>query len=245
MRINNKILSIPPYISTSWKNIASLYVTEREGKNILMIVLFQGSCIEIPDLEQPIIEAIFAAHAKFSEQEPSASKPRAPQRGPLPQNSLSTNTDAPFNMAPQFRIDIRGIEGLGSILQHNPEHAASPNLPQDILMKITSLSKVMGIDDPSVFPKGEPHCNCMHCQIAKALHGEMPETLALESQLEEVVTEEDLKFRLWDIKQTAEKLYVVSNPLDAKEYYNVYLGDSVGCTCGSKNCEHIRAVLNS
>jgi hypothetical protein len=79
----------------------------------------------------------------------------------------------------------------------------------------------------------------MHCQIAKALHGELPE------EQEEEVTDEDLKFRLWDIDQTGDKLYVVTNPLDSKEYYNVFLGDPIGCTCGEKNCEHIRAVLNS
>ena len=40
-------------------------------------------------------------------------------------------------------------------------------------------------------------------------------------------------------------LIVVTNPLDANEHYNVFLGDPIGCTCGQKNCEHIRAVLNS
>jgi hypothetical protein len=48
MRINNKILSIPPYISTSWKNIASLYLDVKDAENILVIVLAQGTSIEIP-----------------------------------------------------------------------------------------------------------------------------------------------------------------------------------------------------
>lgn len=236
MRINHKILSIPPYISTSWKNIASLYVTPLDSNNILTVILNQGTTIDIPDLEMPVIEEIFAAHAKFCEQEQPA--PKAPQRGPLPQNSPSSLGDNLMGLGP-VRIGIGGMDGLGSILQHNPDQAGAPDLPKEVLNKITSLSKAMGIDDPNIFPKGEPHCNCMHCQIAKALHGELPEEQEIE------VTDEDLKFRLWDIDQTGDKLYVVTNPLDSKEYYNVFLGDPIGCTCGEKNCEHIRAVLNS
>jgi PhoH-like ATPase len=50
---------------------------------------------------------------------------------------------------------------------------------------------------------------------------------------------------IWGIEQTAEQLYKVTNPLDANEQYNVFLGTPLGCTCGLKNCEHIRAVLNT
>jgi hypothetical protein len=69
----------------------------------------------------------------------------------------------------------------------------------------------------------------------------------MEAPLEEIeeVSDEDLKFRDWEIKQTAEQLYTVTNPLDANEHYNVFLGSPLGCTCGDKNCEHIRAVLTS
>ena len=63
--------------------------------------------------------------------------------------------------------------------------------------------------------------------------------------VEEEITEDDLKFRNWDIRQTADKLYAVTNPLDENEHYSVFLGTPLGCTCGEKNCEHIRAVLNS
>ncbi len=87
------------------------------------------------------------------------------------------------------------------------------------------------------FPKPEPHCNCPHCQIARAMHG-------IEKQeLEEPVSDEDLKFRDWEIKQTGEKLYSVTNPIDPSEQYTVFLGEPVGCTCGHSHCEHIKSVL--
>ena len=35
------------------------------------------------------------------------------------------------------------------------------------------------------------------------------------------------------------------DPLDPNEHYNVFLGTPLGCTCGEKDCEHIRAVLST
>ncbi|HEY5259597.1 MAG TPA: hypothetical protein VIJ46_03040, partial [Rhabdochlamydiaceae bacterium] len=97
------------------------------------------------------------------------------------------------------------------------------------------------IEDTSLLPNPEPNCNCMHCQVAKAFHQEVGPTI----DIDEEVSSDDLKFRTWDINQTTDKLYLVTNPLDAKEQYNVFLGDPMGCTCGDNHCEHIRAVLSS
>ena len=59
------------------------------------------------------------------------------------------------------------------------------------------------------------------------------------------ITPEELQFKDWEIAQKDGKLYHVINPLDKNEYYDVFLGDPIGCTCGNKNCEHIRAVLST
>ena len=60
-----------------------------------------------------------------------------------------------------------GIEGgnMGNLLQHNSEASDSPDLPKEVLEKMASLSKVIGFENPDNFPKAEPRCNCMHCQI--------------------------------------------------------------------------------
>ena len=63
--------------------------------------------------------------------------------------------------------------------------------------------------------------------------------------IEEEVSAADLTFRSWDIKQEADQLYTVTNPLNAKEHYSVFLGEPLGCTCGFKNCDHIQAVLRT
>ena len=85
----------------------------------------------------------------------------------------------------------------------------------EMLNKIGAIAKAVGIDDAAILPKAEPHCNCMHCQIARAIHSSISgeEDSRLQQQQEEEVTSEDLKFRLWDINQTADNLYIVSNPL--------------------------------
>ena len=222
-KITSELLSIPPYISTSWSNIVSLHVKEN---HVLEISLQSGGMIEIPNLDATTIFEIFSMHAKHLEQK----------------NPLSNQSN--MKVAP-LRIGIEGMDNLGSALQHNPQQAGMPDLPIEILSKISMIAKTVGVEDPNILPKAEPHCNCMHCQIARAIQNGTSEELVKEDTAEEIVSEEDLKFRIWDVAQTSELLYKVTNPLDQDEQYQVFLGEPVGCNCGQKNCEHIRAVLTS
>lgn len=227
MHITPQILSIPPYISTTWKNISSLHAIPEGTGFKLIIMLASRMRVVIPQMGKASIDAIFAAHALYgSETTPFPSEGTKLPGVPLVLPSSGT----------------AGLELLNAAAQHNPAQANAPELPKEILEKIASIAKVLGIDDPSHLPKAEPHCNCPYCQIARAFHGEQAPHAAKE---EEIVLEEDLKFRNWDIRQSADQLYLVSNPLDENEHYSVFLGDPLGCTCGMKNCEHIRAVLNT
>lgn len=235
MRINPKILSIPPYISTTWKNVSSLHVEARHSSLVLVIILQSGTRIEIPGMDPGIIKAIFAAHAGFIELESNT--------GARP-SKIGASHDAVFSFGTSIKPDfLSAFENFGPLLQHNPDRSDDPDLPLELLEKISGLSRTLGLRDPALIPEPEQHCNCMHCQIAKALrHGLVEDQKEAE---EEIVTDEDLKFRTWDILKTGDKLYSVSNPLDTHEQYSVYLGEPVGCTCGGPHCEHIRAVLNS
>lgn len=248
MKINQKILSIPPYISTTWKNIGSLHVENPHGTALLIITLLSGTKITIPGLHPNAVEEIFNTHAKILEQE---EKPNPAKSFSAPPLNLVSSQEQIIS----FGFPLKGPQpsfemgDFGSLLQHNPELAESPDMPQELISKIIYLSKTIGIEDITAIPKAEPDCNCTHCQIARALHkGLTPcEETALEesTQEEEIVSDEDLKFKTWEISQTGEKLFLVANPLDDKEHYSVYLGEPVGCTCGEKHCEHIRAVLSS
>ncbi len=240
-KINQKILSIPPYISTSWKNINTLHMKEIEGRPVLVIALHNGTSIEIPGLEQGLIEEIFEAHSKYVEQET-----REPQVESLKTFEPSKESDPSFSFGIPFQMSGgNGSLNPTSFLEHNPSQSDAPEMPPEVIQKITSITKALGMDMEQMnIPKAEPHCNCPYCQIARAVQTDDTANMT-EELVEEEVSEEDLRFRDWDIKQEDDKLYIVSNPLNTEEHYQVYLGNPVGCTCGKKNCEHVRTVLNS
>ena len=114
MKINQKILSIPPYISTAWKNIASLHVEATEDEQMLLVItLLNGTNIEIPQLDMSIIEAIFAAHAKFMEQD-GGFDPRT--RKALTNNNTSEAQIVSFGFP--MRLGAEGTDKLGGVVQH-------------------------------------------------------------------------------------------------------------------------------
>lgn len=233
MNINKKILSLPPYISTSWSNIKTLRM---EG-TILNVDLSNGETIRIPDLSPELIETVFNGHAIFADQHTDA----MPVRATPPPQSLFGNEDM------TFRFGFAGLDGMGTALQHNPSQMNGPDIPPEVLEKIAAIAKVIAPADPDALPKPEPHCNCMHCQISRAISKELSENPQpqTEPEIEEEICEEDLAFCQWEIKSTGDDLYAVTNRLDPQEKYSVYLGHPVGCTCGHENCEHIIAVLRN
>ena len=234
-KINRKILSIPPYVSTSWKNINTLYVKKIDEKSVLVIVLHNGTVIDIPGLSCELIEQVFTAHTNYVEQE---SKELQVKPKKDPKNTVSFGI--PFQMSGGESMD-----NMSSFLQHNPKQSNTSEMPPEMIQKITSITKALGMDMKQIdIPQAEPHCNCPYCQIARAIQPGNDQSKK-EREEEEEVTEDDLRFRDWDIKQEGDKLYIVTNPLNKEEHYQVFLGTPVGCTCGQKNCEHIRTVLNS
>lgn len=232
MKINSRILSIPPYISTAWKNVLSLQVENRNAILILIVSLINGNHIEIPGMDVGIIKAAFAAHAGYIELESSDQQPKS-----LPIEQV-------FTMGLPIKSLLSGtLDNPGQLLQHNAEQSDTPDLPPELLQKIAALAKTLGFKDTNLVPQAEPHCNCTHCQISRAMHSGADQHSSAEE--EEIISDEDLKFRTWDIAKTGDKLYSVTNPFEPEEHYNVFLGEPVGCTCGNPHCEHIRAVLNS
>jgi hypothetical protein len=206
MKITPTVLSLPPYLSTTWSNIASL----RVDQTLLVVTLQNGVEIEVPELDQDHIDAVFEAHTRYG---------GANDSGIL----LGLGT---------------GANPLLSFTQHNPEQTDSPPLSPELLRKISEMAQSLGLDATAPLSFPEPDCNCPYCQVTRSLVG----GAAAE---EDPVDDQELHFRDWDIAQKGDKLYLLTNPLDQNEHYNVFLGDPLGCTCGQKNCEHIRAVLNT
>ena len=116
---------------------------------------------------------------------------------------------------------LPNLDILPPVMQHNPEEANAPNLPHEILEKVTMITQTLGIENPSLLPSPESNCNCLHCQIAKAMQMGLP--LKEESEEEEIVTDADLSFRSWDVEQTGDNLFTITNPIDSAEQYSVFL----------------------
>ncbi|MCY3975114.1 MAG: hypothetical protein OXF02_06210 [Simkaniaceae bacterium] len=244
--ISQKVLNLPPYVSTSWRNVSTLHMKETDGKKILAVLLRSGSVIEVPasDLKEETIRDIFKAHGQFLATSEEGTKTGSdPFKSPGADKGAGKTKESLFS----FSTGNSPVDYFEAMLQHNPEQKDAPDLPKELLEKVASVSRIMGTDATAMnMPKPEPHCNCIYCQIARAVHGiDKKEAHPVATEEEEIVSDADLTFREWDIEQKDDRLYEVTNPIDRSEHYRVFLGDPVGCTCGSKDCEHIRAVLNS
>lgn len=235
MKVTKEMLSIPPYISTHWDSVATLSADMSAGPH-LIVTLLDDSQIRVPLAEEDITK-VFTAHQAYLEHQST---------GDLTMNPFDRFMD--LNDGPMvglpFRFGDRGFEGMGPGFAHDPSQAQNPDLPPEILEKIAKISEVLGTDKTTALPKPHTGCNCFHCQVARAIGGP-----AEEEDLEEEVGDDELTFRTWDIEQSGEALYTVTNPSpDSNEQFQVFLGkpgQAPGCTCGDKDCEHIIAVLKS
>ncbi len=250
-RITEKILCLPPHLSTTWEQVAALRTEESGSLDAMTLVihLTDGGCIKIPDLDSSVLDIIFSCHVDHLE-----------KRGKSPKENKVQNTQAAFfqnafGLSPEqlSQLSIRlgpsgiggiagGIEGMESAMSHDPTKTDTPQLPKEMLEKISQIAKILTGGELNNFPKPEPHCNCVHCQLSRAIHcGDVAPEKNLQ---DEFVSDDDLKFRDWEIMQTGDRLYRVTHPLLSVKY-DVYLGDPIGCTCGEAHCDHIKAVLFS
>jgi len=244
MKINQNIFSFPPYISTSWNNIAALHVKEKT----LTINLIDGETVEIPNLKSDILELIFDTHAKHLEEDAKQETSGNHAFGVFP---FQQDQEGGQEIGIPFKFGIGTMDAWGAALQHNPSQAGMPNLPEEVLVKVRSIAKIIAPDDAQAMPKPEPHCNCMHCQVARAINQGLglndmyqKEEPQLETA-ESAPTKEELFLQEWDIQQAGDKLYTVIHKDDQNKEYRVYLGDPMGCTCGEQGCKHLIAVLKS
>lgn len=263
MKINEKMLSIPPYISTSWSGISAIHT---KG-NTLLINLVEGDTISIPDLKPEIIDLIFKVHARYLEQWGEGGEAfsflQQQNSEELPEKGQSFRQE---EIGIPFKIGFGAFDNMGMAMQHNPEQSQMPDLPKDVLNKISSIARIVAPpDEAAAIPKAEPHCNCIYCQIARAIEDGMNNSIDISASgsvagkgfkgqthstsekvlLEEEVKDEELQFQQWEIIKDGEKLYTVINRLDKNEKYSVFLGNPVGCTCGKNGCEHLLAILRS
>lgn len=230
MQNNDTFFSFPPYLSTAWENVSAINLN---GEGKLVFHLLSGESITLPLLPSDVIEKIYMRHAAYLQRQ-VLKEPLQKKERPFP--FAQGDGDTPIRFA------FGTPDGMTAVMQHNPAQSQANNLPEEMLSKIAEVSKILTPNDPKDLPKPEPHCNCYFCQIARAIQINVSKVELIE---EEVISDSDLQFQQWKITQTGDKLYSVSNKLDERENYSVYLGHPVGCTCGKQGCEHILVVLKS
>ena len=241
VKINDQLICIPPFISARWSQIAFIESQEGENKDqgTLRLHLIDGKIISIPNLDQSIIDIAFQEHLLYLETSQSGKEDSRDDDklgvGVLMNVLQQITKGNDIQVLPKNLISplFSGTNPIEAILQHTPEHKDHPDAPTDVLEKMADVIRVLSGNNATLLPKPEPHCNCMHCQIGRVMNEE--DTLT--------VSDKDLTFRTWDIMQSGDKLYIVTNPLNPSDQFSVYLGSPIGCTCGEPNCEHIKAVL--
>lgn len=249
MKVDNRFISIPPYISTGWASVESIRVHE----GILFITLHDGEQVKIPQLSSEQVSLIFNAHAAFMEDEQQFMEELdedEDEKNSLPfpfGDSISLGNgdeNSMFSMQISGLINTPGVVGIS--MQHNPRHANAPDLPKEILQRITSISQIIGAQNMEMLPDPQPQCNCPFCQISNAIKRTHISERSLENEhKEQEVRAEELQFNQWEIALLEPDLFSVKNKLDHTEIYKVCLKPKVGCTCGEQGCEHIVAVLKS
>lgn len=233
IKITDKTLSIPPYLSTCWSRVTALHM---KG-GILAITIIDGNTIYIPNLPPETIDLIFQHHSIYLEKEQSI-----PTFSEIDFSKLNNSIDKGDS---SIRLAFgSSMDGLGTMMQHNPNQKDAPSLPPEVLQKIQAISKIISPSEEMTLPQPQENCNCFYCQIARVLN---PEHCTNSSQNIDdlVIADEELQFQQWEIQETGPNLYSVANKLDESEKYNVFLGQPLGCTCGKQGCEHILAVLKS
>ncbi|NDE63904.1 MAG: hypothetical protein EB053_06075 [Chlamydiae bacterium] len=249
MKINHRVLHIPPYISCKWSEIASIGVESIEGQNVLHVQLLSGARAIVPNLTQDEIDLVFKMHvqhleAAAEEEEKFKNVKEIPffsnlfQPPPMDAN-VATSFGAPIS----FHFDATDPSSL--FQGHNPQFANSPALPKEILDKITLIAKAIGGE---MVKEVEPVdlCNCFFCQIARALHNErkdekkphIPKNLPKDLLSGGIDPE-------WMVEEVGPHMFKVTSRDEPGILYQVYLGDPLGCSCGSNRCQHIVAALKT
>lgn len=239
MKINSKFLSIPPHISTRWGDVKGLYM---KGA-LLVINLLQGESVQISGLSVEVLQTIFQAHAAYLELEEACAEKESAQ--PLKEKDPFPFLLSEKQMANFLHLGVTSLDGLTSAMQHNSEQANAPDLPKEILEKIGAIVQIISPEEGLSISPPEPHCNCPHCQISRAIYMEDGKEVISQEPVVEDICDGDLNFEQWEISQKGKNIFTVANKLDAAETYQVFLGEPIGCTCGHSGCEHILAVLKS
>ena len=136
MKINEKVLSLPPHISTNWANISSLHL---KG-SVLVVTLIDGESVHVPELQPQVLETIFEKHAEFLENNLDTETATSSPYGMFPFSQIQ-GSDAQGDSP--FKFGLGALDNWGAAIQHNPDQSDAADLPPEVLEKIRSIAKII------------------------------------------------------------------------------------------------------
>lgn len=154
MIINKQLLSIPPFISTSWKDVELLL---SDGKNTLNIYLKNGTLVKISHLLKEQLDLIFQVHQEIL-------------------LSQAQDISAPL-------VDPLFFQFSGPFLEHDPELSDASPLPDEVKSKLLSLLKSLPKMDATKLPIAHENCGCPHCQLMNLMKGQEEDDIVTDEEL--------------------------------------------------------------
>ena len=182
MKITSKILSIPPYLSTSWYDVDSLFQSD---DGVLVVAMANGTQVRLENLSSEVVHTIFDAHERFLEEEAEREEDEDEDEdeeglilGKGTRGEIEFSVHAPL-MSDQF--DERGGDAMKIFMEHDPSRSLGPLLPEALLKRITSLAKMFLPQDMIPLDASHENCRCPFCQIVRALSG-VPQPVSQEDE---------------------------------------------------------------
>lgn len=269
MKITSKILSLPPYLSTSWYDVDSLFQSD---DGVLVVALTNGTQVRLEHLTPEVVNAIFNAHACFLEEE--AESEEEDEENASQRNEVEFTVQSPLTFGGGF--DESG-DAMKIFMEHDPSRSLGPLLPDALLQRISSLAKMFLPPDMIPLDASHANCRCPFCQIVRALTGIPQPIIEEDEEKKQNLTLQGEKKGLketeksgspeknkssskesdhgkakglaanspWSIQQMDDQLYTVTEKAHPDHVYQVSLAAPITCSCGEPNCVHIIAVLKS
>jgi hypothetical protein len=240
MKITDRYLSIFPNLCVAWDQIISLQGSHIDGDKIeLLVTVIPNQPIKLPILSIIAAEKIFEAYQGFQDKKDHVRiKIRQIPLNFDVNNSLGVQLP-PLLFQGQSNF-LNAIEQLSTSLKHNPQMSDLPDLPSELLEKISHAFKDLQLaneaEENAPLMQPYPDCKCLHCQIARSLQNGQ-----LNSEQHSPISHENL----WHVHAISKDEYFVSHTQNDGESHKVYLKPQVSCTCQQSGCAHIEAVLRS
>lgn len=228
MKINKNMLSIPPYITTTWDNITCVQACVVQDEFVdIKICLADGEKVEVPHVPEKIFNKIRDEYEKFIE---SSSINTPADLGGIASGIADIFQGANRELPAIGRGENVGVIGF-PVSGHPRQHHEAPVLGKEALRQITKTLGEKAFEGEYI-----TKCNCIYCQSCRFVQDKKNKESG----------EKPLEFSdAWLVEEVGTDKFIVRDKMKESNVFTVYLKPKIICSCGSNVCEHIKATLFS